>query len=248
MRDSETSADERLGSVDPLEALRNADSRAFSERLVAQGRETMASVDVRSVALSILIAAVVVMVGWRMFAGTDPVIEQSLPMAGSRAVVVDTASPGSVAPAESIDAAQTFVHVAGAVHDPGLWQADVGWRVADAIDAAGGATSDADLNRINLAAHLIDGQRIYVPSTGEEQLPVVEAPSGPARAGTLSPININAASATELEELPGVGPATAAAIVSHREEFGAFASVDALIAVPGIGPAKVGALADDATV
>lgn len=124
----------------------------------------------------------------------------------------------------------------------------------EAIDKAGGLLPEANPASVNLAAPLADGQQIVV---GAEPAPVAPggvggagiagaAPSGATQSGGA--ININTATATQLEELPGIGPATAAKIVDFREKNGPFPSVDALEEVPGIGPAKVEALKDAATV
>jgi len=151
---------------------------------------------------------------------------------------------------------EVVVHVAGAVVMPGVQRLPAGARVVDAVDASGGAAPDADLGRINLAAVLADGQQVYVVRQGE--LPPVPAPwpAGPVAgagesgdpSGGGGPVDINTASAIQLEELPGVGPATAAAIVAHREQNGPFSSVDDLLDVRGIGEAKLDALRDLATV
>lgn len=153
------------------------------------------------------------------------------------------------------------VHVAGAVASPGVYSLPVGARVVDAIAAAGGALPEADPNAVNLARFLRDGERVVVPRPGES---VVE-PAGPgdadsgtgpgpgaaggASAGGASAggvggalVNINAASAAQLEELPGIGPSLAGRIVTHREKNGPFQSVQGLLDVPGIGPAKFEAL------
>jgi competence protein ComEA len=159
------------------------------------------------------------------------------------------------APGES-GGGEVVVHVVGAVAAPGVQRLPQGSRVVDAVGAAGGAGPDADLGRINLAAALIDGQQVYVLRLGE---PAPVPPAGPAAgaasgsdgtgaaAGT-APVDINTASAPQLEELPGVGPTTAAAIIAHREQNGPFASVDDLLDVRGIGEAKLDALRDLATV
>ncbi|NLA36256.1 MAG: hypothetical protein GX868_11325, partial [Actinobacteria bacterium] len=158
---------------------------------------------------------------------------------------------------------EVAVHVAGAVNLPGVVRLAAAGRVVDAVSAAGGPRPDADLDRVNLASPLYDGSRIYVPAIGESSTPTVVAGAGPAGSGEPSvgasgsgtatnpsgasaaaPVNINTATAAELETLPGIGPATAAAIIAHRERSGPFASPQALDDVRGIGPAKVEALAD----
>ena len=160
----------------------------------------------------------------------------------------DPAGTGSAATATEV-----VVHVLGAVATPGVQRLPTGSRVVDAIEAAGGAAPDADLARVNLAAVLVDGQQVVVLRPGEVPPPVVGAtPGAPGAAGgsagTGAPVDINRASVTELEALPGVGPATAQAIVAHREQNGPFATVDDLIDVRGIGEAKLEQLRDQATV
>ncbi|HEX5946116.1 MAG TPA: helix-hairpin-helix domain-containing protein [Acidimicrobiales bacterium] len=166
------------------------------------------------------------------------------------------ASDGTLGTAgESGAAGQVVVHVVGAVAAPGVQRLPAGARVVDAVGAAGGATGDADLARINLAAALVDGQQVYVLRIGEEPpLPPVGAAAGAEGAAAVGgdaaggPVDINRASAAELEELPGVGPATAEAIIAHREQNGPFASVDDLIDVRGIGDAKLEQIRPQATV
>jgi len=131
--------------------------------------------------------------------------------------------------------AQVVVHVAGAVVSPGVYAVGAGARVIDAVQAAGGFAIDADPDAINLAAKVSDGQRIYVPKVGE----TVVAADGSVGSG---PLNLNQATAEQLDTLPGVGPATAAAIIAYRDQHGPFASVDDLADVRGIGPAKLDAL------
>ena len=119
-----------------------------------------------------------------------------------------------------------------------------GDRVIDAIAAAGGETPGADIQVLNLAAPVVDGQRIHVPLEGEA--PEVD-PGGPAGTAT-GPIDINRAPAEVLETLPGIGPATAAAIIDDRTRNGPFATVDDLDRVSGIGPATLSRLRDLVTV
>jgi competence protein ComEA len=141
------------------------------------------------------------------------------------------------------------VHVLGAVAAPGLVWLDAGSRVVDAIDAAGGTVPGAALDAINLAAVVADGQKLRVPFHGEEMIdqPVGE-PSAAAEGTSASLIDLNTATSEQLTTLPGIGPVTAAAIVSYRERFGRFGSVDDLLRVSGIGPGRLEAIRDLVTV
>jgi competence protein ComEA len=133
-----------------------------------------------------------------------------------------------------------IVHVAGAVNAAGVYSLPAGSRVDDAVAAAGGSTSAADPDALNLAATLTDGSRVYVPLVGE----VVAVEAIDTTAPATGPLDVNRASASELDTLPGIGPATATAIVTERDRNGPFASVADLERVPGIGPAKLAALSD----
>jgi competence protein ComEA len=128
------------------------------------------------------------------------------------------------------------VHVAGAVVRPGLYRLPAGSRVADAIDLAGGPRPRADLDRLNLAARLVDGQRVAVSRRGEPPLPgSVEAAVAADGTTPTGPVDLNTAGMAELETLPGVGPATARKILEERTRRGGFRSVRDLLGVPGIG-------------
>ncbi|MFP5488934.1 MAG: helix-hairpin-helix domain-containing protein [Acidimicrobiia bacterium] len=178
-----------------------------------------------------------------------PPVEASLPLAAGISTSSSTTST-SVAPGPTTVAGRAVVHVAGAVRAPGVYQLDGTARVDDAVRAAGGPVGDADLDGLNLAARLVDGQRIYVPVRGEVD-PASVSDGVPTAAGTdapVGPVDLNTATAAELEALPGVGPATAASIVDDRERNGPFALVDDLDRVAGIGPAKLAALRDLVTV
>ncbi len=109
--------------------------------------------------------------------------------------------------------------------------------MTDAIDAAGGALTTADLKRINLARALGDGEQVHVPAPGESILPGAFRPAVTAtsRAGSGAPVHLNNASARELESLPGVGPVLAQRIIDWRDAHGRFSSVDELGEVSGIG-------------
>lgn len=165
----------------------------------------------------------------------------------------DGTSPASVppAPGASIPPASgkqtVVVHVVGAVKQPKLVELPSEVRVGDALEAAGGPTEDADLGRINLARVVNDGEQVYVPREGEEvpagiaspATGVEPSPSGPGAEadGDGALVNINTASESELDELPGVGPAIAARIVEYRTTNGPFSNIEQLQDVKGIGPA-----------
>ncbi len=129
------------------------------------------------------------------------------------------------------NASQTFrvhVHVVGAVAKPGVYELETSARVIDAIEAAGGANDDADLQQVNMARLLSDGEQIRVLTAQEATL------TSQSATGT-SLLNLNSATVDQLEELPGVGPALAARIVDWREANGSFKNVEDLLSVSGIG-------------
>jgi len=167
--------------------------------------------------------------------------EVSLPFAST--TLSAPAAPTTMAMPESL-----VVHVAGAVAVPGIHELPPGARVADAIAVAGGLAPSADDSRINLAALVTDGQRVYVLAAGEASPPPVAGGGSAAGASgdpaAFGPVDLNSADAAALDELPGVGPATATAILEHRAKVGAFSSVDQLLDVPGIGEVKLEALRD----
>lgn len=163
-------------------------------------------------------------------------------------------------------AAKVVVHVAGKVKAPGVYTLPPTARVIDAVKAAGGSKPDAVLDAVNLAAHLVDGEQIYLPGKSEAVLP--QASPSPAPTASASPgaaesrarvgrstagrrneaakptlsgkIDINRAGASELEKLPGVGPATASSIIEYRKAAGGFAKPEDIMNVKGIGPKKFG--------
>jgi competence protein ComEA len=129
------------------------------------------------------------------------------------------------------------VHVAGAVRRPGVYRMPVGSRVDDAVSRAGGAAPRAELEAVNLAAKLADGQQIVVP----ERAPGGVASSAGA-ATSAGPISLGTATVEQLEEIDGIGPVTAGAIVEFRDEHGGLSSVEQLDQVSGIGPATMDSL------
>lgn len=250
---------ERAPSIDPLDALRAADHRpvheVWRERSQSWLRESWRDMGRRG-GTALLFIAVAIAIGWRLFLVSEPPIEDSLPIA-SRAepptsVVIAPAGSGTLPVASASNTeppATVVVHVAGAVLRPGLVTGQTGWRVNDAVSSAGGALPAADLDRLNLAAPIADGQRIFVPLVGEAEPSVLTAGGAASAPGAVSgPVNLNTADSSALESLPGIGPATAATIINHRDEHGAFGDVDALVAVRGIGPATLDTLRDHVTV
>ncbi len=158
----------------------------------------------------------------------------TLPIPGGQPIASLEGS-GTLAPS-----ADATVHVAGAVARPGVYLLAADARVDDAVGAAGGPTPEADVDALNLAAVVADGARVYVPERGEVVEPPLPAVTGTgAVAAPPGPVDINRATPDQLDALPGVGPATAAAIVAERERNGPFLAVDDLERVPGIGPAKL---------
>ncbi|HET6953611.1 MAG TPA: helix-hairpin-helix domain-containing protein [Acidimicrobiales bacterium] len=220
-------------------------------------------------AVAVCLAAVV---AWRLLAPPPAPPEMSLPFAEQSAAAPAPAAtgvagaattappggpatppgPGAAAAAGGGAAGEVVVHVVGAVVTPGVQRLPSGSRTVDAVDAAGGTVPEADLARLNLAAVLTDGQQVYVPRLGEVAPPVAAggaapgAPGGPATAA--APVDLNAATLAQLDELPGIGPTTAQAIIDHREQNGPFASVEELLDVRGIGDAKLEQLRDLVTV
>ncbi len=210
---------------------------------------------------SVLSVAFVGVAGWWLVQTPPPPPEASLSFAST---TVATSATIDVS-ASSINAIPQVitVHVAGAVKNPGVYRLKYGSLINDGIVAAGGATSVANLDVINLATVLNEGEQIYVPKRGEKPHTITNRPqlggaggatgvggsggaTGSATEGVTGIvgaasqlININLASVVELEQLPGVGPSTAKAIVAYREKFGAFLKVEDLLKVRGIGPAKL---------
>jgi competence protein ComEA len=229
---------------------------------------------------SVLSVAFVGVAGWWLVQVPPPPPEANLSFAST--TVVASATIVASAPTIAATPLTITVHVAGSVKNPGVYRLKYGSRINDGIVAAGGATSVANLDVINLATVLNEGEQIYVPKRGEKPHVITNRPqaagaggaggvggaSGAGGAGgatggatggangaggvggapgaggatniaTAPLININLASVFELEQLPGVGPATAKAIVAYREKNGAFLKVEDLVKVRGIGPAKL---------
>ena len=135
-------------------------------------------------------------------------------------------------------AGDVVVDVTGAVRRPGVYRMPAGSRVDDAVRRAGGAAAGAQLEAINLAARIADGQQVVVPERAAGGVAATEAAAGEG------PISLGSASVGQLEEIEGIGPVTAGAIVEFRDEHGGLSSVEQLDQVSGIGPATMDALRD----
>ncbi|MFV0526852.1 MAG: helix-hairpin-helix domain-containing protein [Acidimicrobiales bacterium] len=236
-----------MGLADQLDrALRTADGIGRRPRLAA---------------VVVTAAAVVAVAGWWL--GRPPSagpVDAAIPVAATGALGSDPAAspdpPPASASTSTTGPAVLTVHMAGAVHRPGVVLLQPGARVVDAIAAAGGATPEADLDLLNLAAPVGDGIQIRVPVAGETVIgPAAPgaAPTAPGEAGAdatdddATAVNLNTATADELETLPGIGPTRAEDIIRWRDEHGPFTGADQLLDVPGIGPATLERLADRIT-
>ena len=189
---------------------------------------------------------------------TDPSADQSAAGSGAAATGSGAVGSGAGGAGQTLPRAaagtsagspdpsgQVAVHVAGHVRRPGLVRLPAGSRVQDAIRAAGGATSGADLDAVNLARKLIDGEQVLVPGPGD---PPPLPPAAGAAPGTPSaPLDLNTATVEQLDTLPGVGEVTAGRIVAYRSAH-PFTSVDELLEVPGIGQRRFEQLKDLVTV
>jgi competence protein ComEA len=192
-----------------------------------------------SLATYALLALVVVVLGWRFMHRGEPAPAATAPAAPER-------SAGGAVRIERPARDAATVHVAGAVRRPGVYRLATGARVQDAVRRAGGARPGADVNAINLAAKVADGQQVVVPvraARGTGTVAAAGTAAGAATPGAASgPVSLNSATPEQLDTLDGVGPATARKIIEWRTQHGGFRSVADLAQVPGIGPKKLAAL------
>ena len=204
---------------------------------------------------SFLSLIAVALAGWWLLRVPPPPPEDSLPLASTATTLSFVLS----APQSTALISEITVHIAGAVKTPGVYQFHIGARINDGVVAAGGATVQADLDSVNLAMLLSEGIQIYIPKRNEKPHIVVQPrltnPNSSASGagidnatGKQLQININTATAIELEQLAGVGPSTAKAIIEFREKNGAFKTVEDLLNVRGIGPAKLSEILPQARV
>jgi competence protein ComEA len=214
-----------------------------------------------------VLALAVVVAGWQGGGGGDGTAEPGVAVVtgAPEAVAAGPSASGSASRSPAAappPPAPAVLYVVGAVEHAGVVTVAADARVADALAAAGGATSDADLSRVNLARPVVDGERLYVPRVGETDVPA-ELPAGGGAGTGGSPsgsagasgsgagagpvpevVDLNTADATALESLPGIGPALAERILAWRDEHGGFRSVEDLLEVSGIGEGRFAELQD----
>ena len=234
------------------------DPVALPDRLeaVVHGFDRLRDRPVASTVVAVVLVAAGAVAWWSGRPGPVEPVEARIPFAAT-ADSLTTVVEGGDAPADasgnapadaSDDPVELLVHVAGAVRRPGIVRLDPGARIGDAVDAAGGPTAAADLHQLNLAAPVVDGLQVRVPEAGEVVPATGVAPQiGGTATGSAPLVDVNRATEAELEALPGIGPALAAAIVEWRSANGPFGTVDDLADVPGIGPAKLDGLIDHVT-
>ncbi|MBF4593609.1 ComEA family DNA-binding protein [Curtobacterium flaccumfaciens] len=223
-------------------------------------------------AVVVVVAVVVVLVGALVSGGGGPggaggVVVRGAPTAGAASGGPSPSAGASTGAAPSDPGAgRVVVHVLGAVRRSGVVELPASSRVGDALERAGGATDDADLDRLNLARVLTDGERLYVPRVGQQEVPEALGPvadgaaagptaaagagagSGGGAAGTggeeSAVVDLNTADQAVLETLPGIGPGLAGRIIAWRDEHGRFTAVEDLLDVSGIGDVRFAELRD----
>jgi len=177
--------------------------------------------------------------GWERFGGYISLILLLLILLGGALLYLRWPRPTPIeiikpTPASASTPGEIGVYVVGAVLNPGVYFLPQGSRVADALEAAGGVTEEADLVRVNLAKRVYDEEQIYVPRLGEES-PPLPLSTDPTSGQAGGKININTATAEELEALAGIGPVLSQRIVDCREANGPFATIEDIQNVQGIG-------------
>ncbi len=199
----------------------------------------------RRIATSAGVACVLAVGAWWLVRVPPAPVESAISFTST------SVSEGTVQSVGQVQSAlQIVVHVAGEVRRPGVYELPPGSRIIDAVNAAGGTTARADVEVINLATPLIDSSQVYVPAKGSVRQQSFARPQPGMNVGASTDsqqassglVNINRATAAELEKLPGVGPSTAQAIIDYRNSHGPFASPEDLMNVKGIGPSKFAAM------
>lgn len=208
--------------------------------------------------------AVVCVGAWWLLRAPAPPLENSIPLVTIASASDSSSSSvvGAIPSTTLVGVREVVVHVAGAVNTPGVYRLKPAARVIDAVNAAGGVTASADTAAVNLALPLLDAEQVYIPTRSskkphttvavQRKLPTTpNSPSSTVAAAIVGAtessvksvlININTATALELEALPSVGPSTAKAIVLFRTKNGPFGKAEDLLKVTGIGDGKLAAM------
>ncbi|MEY2451080.1 MAG: competence protein ComEA [Acidimicrobiaceae bacterium] len=221
--------DPQSSQIEPFRPLPDPSMRERVDAVIDRLR-ALSTLSRAALALAVSAGALVVAIVVLRPAGADPAPEETLPRASAP-------EASASAPPASSSGTLVIVQAAGAVVRPGLYRLAPGARVDDLIRAAGGLAPDADPDRVNLAALLADGEKVYVPRVGEDVPADSSAGAGSSPAPKL--VDLNTASIADLDTLPGIGPATAQAIIDYRSQHGRFRSVDELLNVRGIGQTKL---------
>jgi len=207
----------------------------------------MWELDRRAQAFLLLFAAAL------LFAGGYKYANWVAARAAAQVMVVDTGEPADKEPAKSL-----WVHVVGAVNKPGVYSLPEGSRVNDAVKKAG-LLAEADLNSLNLARLVVDGEQLYVPLEGEDPASITSertgaaifsgsGPTASSGSGSGGKISLNTASVEELDSLPGIGPTLAQRIVDYRNTNGRFQTPEDLMKVSGIGMKRFEQIKDFVTI
>ncbi|MEI2810767.1 MAG: helix-hairpin-helix domain-containing protein [Nocardioides sp.] len=256
---------ERLHARQPLGSPQPGSSGrwdGFGGRMASVGSRAFAFSPLHTAVIALVVAAGLAVGAWWMFraapeeatlvgelgpslATGDPSDSAAAPSIGATLAASDaglvTGVGGRPASWSGADASTVVVDVAGKVRRPGIAVLPKGARVVDALEAAGGARRGVDLTSLNLARVLVDGEQILVGMSGAPGVAAESAVSEVPGSGAL--VNLNTADQAALEELPGVGPVTAAAIISWREAHQGFGAVEELVEVDGVGEATLARLA-----
>lgn len=219
-------------------------SKNSVQEFISTVRHWVAYFGVRRLVASSAGVVVAIGIGWFVFRPSPTPVELVLP---SITTSVSSPSDGNIQ-----------IHVVGAVKKPGVYTLPLNSRVVDAVAAAGGSLPLADLEGINMAQTLLDAEQVLIPRRVVSRSRVTVAPrlqpkprtstTVIALESTSRVVNINTATASQLETLTGVGPATARAIISYRTSKGSFSKVEDLLNVPGIGPSKLAAMRNEISV
>lgn len=219
-------------------------SKNSFQEFISTLRHWVAYFGVRRLAASSAGVIVAIGIGWFVFRPSPTPVELVLP-----SITTSVLSPQN---------GDIHIHVVGAVKKPGVYTLPLNSRVVDAVAAAGGSLPLADLEGINMAQTLLDAEQVLIPRRVVSRPRVTVAPrlrptprtstTVIAPESTSRVVNINTATASQLETLTGVGPATARAIISYRTSKGSFSKVEDLLNVPGIGPSKLAAMRNEISV